>query len=404
MIIQNRKYKRTIILYLATAVCIGYILLAELLFYYDISTTLAKYKILFYLLMLIIAFFVFIIVKKPKNKGSIIIMVLFVILTIVSTVINNNEGNSMLGMIKKIIGLSSFAAVIYISYKISYYNEVKYLMKPMLVIFFALLAIYYCYMFSSKSVLLRSENCVYYLILFLPFVMQIKNRLIQYPTLILIIFACLISMKRTAFMSIMAFFFVFFIVTMITKKAPVKKVILLTIACLVVFTFFFSYQYIANFMGYDLLSTLKIDVIIADEGSGRLSIYEVVLNDQLNSDLQHWLLGSGFNGVVANQIAWEAEPVSAHNDFLEILYDYGIPGLFVYLLFIFKLTKSGIHFYKDKMDFAPSFIASIALFLIFSMTSHLVIYLNYFFALLSFWGICLGRYERLSINYEGSSN
>jgi O-antigen ligase len=100
-------------------------------------------------------------------------------------------------------------------------------------------------------------------------------------------------------------------------------------------------------------------------------------------------LGLGYNAVALSSSAFS----SAHNDFLEIIYDYGFIGLILYILFIIKIVKYNIILYKDSSIYAEGFSVSIILFLVISMFSHLILYQTYFFYLLIYWGIHIGKID-----------
>ena len=117
---------------------------------------------------------------------------------------------------------------------------------------------------------------------------------------------------------------------------------------------------------------------------------------QKNSDLLHWVVGAGYNSVLLSKICTDGVlggNVSAHNDFLEVLYDYGIVGLAIYISFFINIIRKAIKMKKDKYKYAVSFIASILMVISISLTSHLVIYLNYYAVIFVFWALCLADYR-----------
>ena len=65
----------------------------------------------------------------------------------------------------------------------------------------------------------------------------------------------------------------------------------------------------------------------------------------------------------------------AHNDILELLYDFGIIGAVIYFLFILSLFKNAIRHRKDKLKkpLYAAFFSSLTFFVIISL-SNCVIY------------------------------
>lgn len=80
-----------------------------------------------------------------------------------------------------------------------------------------------------------------------------------------------------------------------------------------------------------------------DGGSGRDKIYKKLLDEFELSGVVNLSFGHGFSAVE------EVLGLPAHNDFLEILYDFGLIPFMVYLLFILKILSENIkHFLRRK--------------------------------------------------------
>ncbi len=134
--------------------------------------------------------------------------------------------------------------------------------------------------------------------------------------------------------------------------------------------------------------------ILDDRGSGRLDIYNEVIRLQSESDIYSWVLGHGHDTVRKFNTMEGSEYLSAHNDWLEVLFDYGLPGLVLYFSIYFVLLYEIIHLLKRRSYLGPPMAASYALFIVISFSSHLVLYASYFAYLMAFWGSLWGFYER----------
>lgn len=390
MIVSNNLSAKLI--YLIFILSIGLILYTELFFYFEINLSLIEINIYIYSFIILLSGFTFLKFKQIPMKSYIIIMVIFIYLCIISTIMNAN--NDLWKIVTTSIPLLSLAGSIYISYKISYNLNNNFFIKAMIFIFIFIIFIYFKYYYFNNMAL--EINTIYYVLLFLPFCASIKKLYIKIFLISLIFFATFISTKRTAFLACIAFIAILYIANLHKTNQYIKKSVLLIISIIIIIIFICNYNNLAELTGKDIFFRLNLNEMVADKGSGRLDIYKAVWTAQINSSFIHWILGSGYNGVINDKIiTTNSQFVSAHNDFLEVLYDYGIFGLCLYIFFLLKLFIMGIKLYHEEFYYANEFLASIGLYLCISLTSHLVIYPNYFLVLLSFFGICLGQYERL---------
>ena len=117
--------------------------------------------------------------------------------------------------------------------------------------------------------------------------------------------------------------------------------------------------------------------------TGREAIYLVTIEMIKHSSPAHILLGNGHNGVRRDSPLG----ISAHNEFLEIIYDYGIIILMVYLgLWVYVLRQWYFHYRNNTIFFLP-YTMSVCIFAVMAMVSQLVLYCSYFLYLVIFWGI-----------------
>lgn len=349
--------------------------------------------LVFYLGIDLALLFTVTIPRGPRQK-VIRVFCYFQILSIISTVIANYTADGPLW--KQIIYMTSFVACLVASYRCTYNSDYQAIIKitNTFVVFYLLL---YLALVSSiiAGTLRLHNNTVYYIVLCLPFVGCIKKKLVRYSLFGMIGALIVISMKRTAFLAYVLFLFVLYLYRTITEKRP-HYLRMIVFGTLIATGLMIGYSVIMQRFGTNLLSTLSISAIREDQGSNRFYIYSQVLEAQRNSSFINWIIGHGYNGVWAAKVATDGllgEFVSAHNDILEVLYDYGIVGFFMYLSFIINLIREAIYSVKIKAEYAAPFIASLAILAVFSMTSHLIIY-YYYCVMMIFWGICLAENRR----------
>ena len=106
-----------------------------------------------------------------------------------------------------------------------------------------------------------------------------------------------------------------------------------------------------------------------DTGSGRLYIWESLYYRLKTQDVILWIFGNGH--LATTVYSWEN--LSAHNDFLEILYNYGLFNLFIYVSFVFSAATYTIHAIRQKSKLAPCLAMFLTIFLILSMISIIIL-------------------------------
>ena len=141
---------------------------------------------------------------------------------------------------------------------------------------------------------------------------------------------------------------------------------------------------------YDINILDRLETIFEDKGSGRLGIWENTWEMQMDSSLAGWIFGHGFNAVYINSVP----QYSAHNDFLEVLYDFGIIGFILYINFYIIIIKYSKKLYNARSKYTAPFVSSIVLALIMSITSHLIIFPTYFIYLCLFWGVIIADCDK----------
>lgn len=107
-----------------------------------------------------------------------------------------------------------------------------------------------------------------------------------------------------------------------------------------------------------------------DEGSGRLMVWSKTVKLLEESDFGALMVGHGYDMVRQDSQAG----LSAHNDFLEVAYDYGLIGLFLYVLAFSALTVKAFTAVMHRRSFAPEFALFLTIYFLLSMVSHVIVY------------------------------
>lgn len=208
-------------------------------------------------------------------------------------------------------------------------------------------------------------NSSYYLLLFLPIVLCINNKWIRYSYVIIISIAVLLSTKRGGIIALLLSLFFYTIINIrIQKKSMFKGIFWLSLFSLVAVLIFL---YI-NKLGDELLFT-RFANTQDSHGSGRLEVYMATIAMIEDSNILNILIGHGWDAVLRDSPLM----LAAHNDFLEVLYDFGLINFIFYLSFYVHLFSHIKQMYRSRSPFLGSFVAACTIFLILSMVSILII-------------------------------
>lgn len=224
-------------------------------------------------------------------------------------------------------------------------------------------------------------NMVYFFLLTFPILLLTPKKRQRYLLLIFSTFAAFISMKRSM---ILAFVLFWGLVELKYLLGKGRKGLAVVVTAVMVIAMYGSFS-IADDLTEGHLSERMSgeDARSGDITNGREGIYLVTIEMIKQSSLAHIMLGNGHNGVRRDSPL----EISAHNEFLEIIYDYGVIILLVYLrLWVYVLRQWYFHYRNNTVFFLP-YTMSVCIFAVMAMVSQLVLYCSYFLYLVMFWGI-----------------
>lgn len=254
----------------------------------------------------------------------------------------------------------------------------------------AVLLTFFYYNNYSNNILYNIEqqyNGSYSVLYLLPFLLCVKNRYLRFGLMAMVLFIVIISLKRGGFFAVIAGLLAFFIISYFSLKGNRFKVghYLILISAITVLYFLIDYINL-NFTGSMLYD--RIGSIEENEGGGRFEIYKNYIGFIASDSLFHWIFGHGWAGSLDSGFN-----VTCHNDFLEVFVDFGLIGFSVYISFwvaLFKLTRRMI---REKFEYAAAMGASLAIFFVNSMVSHIFIYSWYMIEFSLFWGYMVAVYR-----------
>ncbi|MBQ9187650.1 MAG: O-antigen ligase family protein [Prevotella sp.] len=254
-----------------------------------------------------------------------------------------------------------------------------------------ILTIQYARVFSFINLLSDNSHLAssYYTLYMLPLVFLCKSNKVKVFAVLVVTIAILISLKRSGVMALVLAVVTYVFVNQYVAMRLKPTTILGSLTALVLFSFVFIL--VANSGEENIFE--RFENIGNDNGSGRLAVWEVTIKMISRLDVSSLLVGQGYNTVVANS----PFNLSAHNDFLEIIYDYGLVGFSLYTCAILSLIYYNIKMIAEKSLYAPALSFLMVVYLIQSMISHIIIYFWACLFMLSFSYI-LASYHRDASN------
>lgn len=233
---------------------------------------------------------------------------------------------------------------------------------------------------SSKDYTMTN---VYYILCFLPFIIDIDSKWIKRIFTVLIFFCVFLSFKRSAI--VISSVIIFTMILLFFKNEKKRNTALMLV---IVFT-------IAIVTMPILLERTNMQSIYSmwlerfSDSNTRGTILLDVWNMQIESSFFEWIFGHGYNAVM-NDIGYG---LSAHNDYLEILYDYGLIAFVLFIVFIVSMIKYCKRLKKFDCKYYKGMIISLEIFIVASIPSHVYTYSTYFIILSLYWGYCMALSE-----------
>ena len=214
----------------------------------------------------------------------------------------------------------------------------------------------------------------------MPTILLVRSKILKISGLLLIFVTVLVAYKRSAMLSFVTSVPVYLYArSVISTSAKFKKLGLVIVgSTLLVLLLVFTFTYISGAIGLDWGA--RLEAMSADRGSGRLDRYIGYLSLMGSQSIYHWIVGHGYYTTQYTSLGWP------HNDFLEVLYDFGLMGMLFYLLFIWQLVKIFFDMKRCKYKHFDAFAVSLVTFLWGSMVTILIVSPYWFLNLAFFWG------------------
>lgn len=224
-------------------------------------------------------------------------------------------------------------------------------------------------------------NEIYFVVLLFPWVMSFEGKFFgkfKYALLAIGLYLVFFSFKRTAMLCVVLGIGLYLLGLL--KQGRMKGAHFALIIVMM----------IGGYILFDVVNeqsggriTERIESTKTDKGSSRLDIYGRIFNAMNSFSFGDYLLGKG-----RGSIGKYTGGYSAHNEYLEVFFSWGLTALIIYLLFLLTIIKGNKYVKRENI---PIYFMSLGIFLSMSITSHLVIYPYLFNILISYWGYSLAK-------------
>lgn len=269
-------------------------------------------------------------------------------------------------------------------YRLCYNNNALRICTFGFIALFIFASYYFVHILRLNGVLIAGfvggqSNLIYWPFMIIPFILLLEDKWYKIALMIIITALSLLSLKRGAMIEITIIWaYYLFKISSGTKR---KK--RLTIAIIISFVIISSYMQMYTDVAIDRFNSMK-----TDEGSGRYEIWKSLISNLNDNSIFDWVLGNGEGSIKVTG------HTSGHNDFLHILFQYGIVGALLYLTIIITAVKRFLSMKNTASNYKVSYFASISTAIIIGMISDLWVSYCYFTFITAYWGCIEGTIDR----------
>lgn len=257
--------------------------------------------------------------------------------------------------------------------------------------FVAMLIIAYFFLLNWRFVNDGVEyhmGTAYWILFLFPILLYTPHKWLRYVGLALVGAILFASFKRGGIMAFGLGLFAYLLVKEVFIGRKISKLMYFVIALMALAAVFLVVD-----NALDNLFTERFLNIKDDGGSGRNQVWATTWQMILQSDFENLLFGHGYNSVLTDSPLG----LSAHNDFLECIYDFGLFGSLFYLVLHISLIRQIFRNIRLRNPEAAIMAFTYTFFLVLSLISHVLIYPWFAFMGMS-WGMgCASERKALSI-------
>ena len=258
--------------------------------------------------------------------------------------------------------------------------------------YYALIILFYYYMTDYRSNIGEGFFAfadIYYPLTLLPLVLLLTPPRRSYIPFIFALVGVIVSGKRggLVIVSVVAFWYFIF-----REKRNFGQSLLL-ISLLIVLIVISSSLIGSLDALYGTRTLQRMEEISEDGGSGRMDKWNTVLYVMSRTGAVGLMFGHGFNS------SFYLLSGRVHNDFLEVLYNFGLVAVLLYLFFYINLIKQNIKQYRVHYQYSKYLTCSISISLILSTVSYFIVEPTYIMSSMFVTGLLLGDSSKVMNNH-----
>lgn len=225
-----------------------------------------------------------------------------------------------------------------------YYKTSKPDMVLLLVLLPAIIGVFWILSMSKTfEIFSMGRDYIFSVVIFVPLIFYIKSPILKYGLLFAILYAVIISTKRTALIAVCSTSVIYILTHMSELKRIKKKIVFLFI--LITIGLLFTTQSIISGSVKDALDITfeRMSNLNDNSNEERKAIYTIVFSKIEESSFFSVVFGHGYNAVTK-----EIFGHPAHNDYLEIMYDYGFIATFFYVILLLSFLCMFVRNLRNK--------------------------------------------------------
>lgn len=211
-------------------------------------------------------------------------------------------------------------------------------------------------------------NSCYYLLLSIPSIYRFKSKKLKVFSFILVSAIVFFSMKRTALIVLLSVGLINFLLNIArNRKVNLRKLTVFAPVLVLMSLFIFLInQIIKAIYSRNIFDRFVMSEVPQNEGRIFLvkQLTEIFFRD---SSLENVFFGRGLNATAL----FTTNGLTAHNDFIEVLFNFGLIGLVLYLCIYIYMIKAIMNSKRKNKDTRP-FLAVFTIMLLVSLSSHLI--------------------------------
>jgi hypothetical protein len=239
--------------------------------------------------------------------------------------------------------------------------------------------------FQSVSIrlgIMGTSNAIFGILTILPWILLLKNKKYIFILFLVLFGAVIFSNKRSATLILAGASIPFLNSLLMGVHSKVSRWLILL---LVGVTLLGGFYYVSDVYLEGRIFT-RFESIGEDEGSHRLTNWRGVIKSLERSYISELMVGNGHYAVGLKDATGRGSS-AAHNDFLDVLYDYGLFMFLLYILLHIKILQRSYYLYKSRSPLFNSYFSSWVIFIVMSTISILIVQPRYLIFFAVYWGM-----------------